>query len=380
MDSSELIETYLESSDVTSRFCALNSHDKLVVIELGLAMFDHAKQHSSKSESDEWRAQIARLKGKHVEDMTALQNRLDLSDQQYETFAREAQKKAKYAITAAEESAGLRYAAEVEKLRANLTTLEEKYNALFDKYEQQGRQLIAEHNEKTAVLERRHSEEIASLRSDMIVSRRDYEEKLLSIALRGENSTVKGQDGENYMLCQLTMMFPSWEIEDAHSEAGRGDFILRNNGFSIMIENKNYSKNVQKSEVDKFYRDVDNKSNSDIDCALMVSMNTGICCKGDFQFEMRNGKPIMFLHRVKDNARSVALAIRFLQLVLSQSETLNLKDEEVIAGYKNLASSIKRNFTKQKNRLDKFYAEQLDYLSQLEESVGQLYGIVSLKY
>ena len=147
-----------------------------------------------------------------------------------------------------------------------------------------------------------------------------------------------------------------------------------------MIENKNYSKNVQKSEVDKFYRDVDNKANSDIDCALMVSMNTGICCKGDFQFEMRNGKPIMFLHRVKDNARSVALAIRFLQLVLSQSETLNLKDEEVITGYKNLASSIKRNFTKQKNRLDKFYAEQLDYLSQLEESVGQLYGLVSMKY
>ena len=380
MESNELIETYLEAGDTTARFCALNSHDKLIVIELGLAMYDHAKQHSSKSESSEWKAQISRLKGKHGEDMAALQHRLDLSDQQYETFAREAQKKAKHAITAAEESAGLRYSGEVEKLRANLSTLEDKYNALFDKYERQGRDLIIDHNEKTAFLQRHHQEEVSSLRSEITTSRREYEEKLLSIALRGENSTVKGQDGENYMLCQLTMMFPSWEIEDAHTEAGRGDFILRNNGLSIMIENKNYSKNVQKSEVDKFYRDVDNKSNSDIDCALMVSMNTGICCKTDFQFEMRNGKPIMFLHRVKDNARSVALAIRFLQLVLTQSESLNLKDEEVITGFKNLASSIKRNFTKQKNRLDKFYAEQLDYLSQLEDSVGQLYGLVSMKY
>lgn len=380
MEQSELIETYLESSEGTNRFCALTAREKMIVIDLGLAMFDHAKQYSNDTESKEWRAQITGLKCRHKEEMENLQHKLDISDRQYETFTKEAHKKAVHAVSLAEEATKLQYSSEIERLRSSLSSLETKYNALFDKYESQGRTMIASHDERVSVIQQRHNKELSELRASVEATRRDYEERLHAIAVRGENSTVKGQDGENYMLCQLTMLFPSWEIEDAHTEAGRGDFILRHNGVAIMVENKNYSKNVQKSEVDKFYRDMDNQANSDIDCALMVSMNTGICCKGDFQFEMRNGKPIMFLHRVKDNIRSVALAVRFLQLVLSQADTLNLKDAEVITGYKNLASNIKRNFTKQKNRLDKFYAEQMDFISQLEDCVGQLYGLVSVKY
>ena len=148
----------------------------------------------------------------------------------------------------------------------------------------------------------------------------------------------------------------------------------------VMIENKNYSKNVQKSEVDKFYRDLDNAANNDVHCALMVSLTTGICCKEDFEFEMRNGKPIMFLHKVRDNMSCVALAMKFLELVVKQSDSLNLKDAEVLSGFKNLASTIKRNFTKQRSRLDKFHAEQLEALAAQETSVTSLYGLVGSKY
>jgi hypothetical protein len=147
-----------------------------------------------------------------------------------------------------------------------------------------------------------------------------------------------------------------------------------------MIENKNYSKNVQKSEVDKFYRDIDNTANNDIHCALMVSLTTGICCKDDFEFEMRNGKPIMFLHKVKENMNNVVLAMKFLQLVVRQSDSLNLKDAEVLSGFKNLASTIKRNFTRQKSRLEKFHAEQLDAITNLEANVVGLFGLVGSKY
>ena len=51
------------------------------------------------------------------------------------------------------------------------------------------------------------------------------------------------------------MMFPSADIEDTHNIPHRGDFIMRLNEITMMIETKNYSRNVQKSEVDKFYRD-----------------------------------------------------------------------------------------------------------------------------
>ena len=112
----------------------------------------------------------------------------------------------------------------------------------------------------------------------------------------------------------------------------------------------------------------------------MVSMNTGICCKHDFDFEMRNGKPIMFLHKVRDCMSSIMLAVKFLKLIVSQSESLNLKDSEVISTFKNIASTIKRNFTKQRNRLDKFYSEQTEALATQETNIASLYSMVSVKY
>ena len=95
---------------------------------------------------------------------------------------------------------------------------------------------------------------------------------------------------------------------------------------------------------------------------------------------MRNGKPIMFLHKVRDNISCVALAMKFLELVVKHPVSLNLKDAEVLSGFKNLASTIKRNFTKQRSRLDKFHAEQLEALAAQETSVTSLYGLVGSKY
>ena len=95
------------------------------------------------------------------------------------------------------------------------------------------------------------------------------------------------------------MLFPTYDIQDTHSQPGRGDFILNDgNEFTMMIENKNYRRNVQKSEIDKFYRDIDNPANNDIKCALFISLSSGIATKNDFQFEIRNMIPIIFLHNI----------------------------------------------------------------------------------
>ena len=110
-----------------------------------------------------------------------------------------------------------------------------------------------------------------------------------------------------------------------------------------MVENKNYSKNVQKSEIDKFYRDLERESNNDIQYAVFVSMNTGICNRDDFAFEVRNGKPIIFIHKKR---------LRIF------SKNIDLSDKDVICGFKNVSTNVKRNFNKQKSILDKFIAKQ----------------------
>ena len=46
---------------------------------------------------------------------------------------------------------------------------------------------------------------------------------------------------------------------------------------------------MNKAEIDKFYRDVENEINNDIQCAVLISLKSGICNKRDFDFEVRNG-------------------------------------------------------------------------------------------
>ena len=114
-----------------------------------------------------------------------------------------------------------------------------------------------------------------------------------------------------------------------------------------MFENKNYSKNVQKSEIDKFYRDLERESNNDIQCAVFVSMNTGICNREDFCFEVVNKKPIIFIHKLKDNMSSLKMAINFFKNILSLKD-LDLSDKNIICSFKNVSSNLKRAFTKQR--------------------------------
>jgi len=268
----------------------------------------------------------------------------------------------------------------VGRHKESLREATSRYAELMDRYQSLHVDVTKSFREREESMTTQHAARVAKVEDKSERIRKDYEDKLSAIALRNENSTIKGQDGEVFMQTQLNMLFPKWEVEDTHSVPGRGDFILKQSDMCVMVENKNYSKNVQKSEVDKFYRDLDNPANNDVHCALMVSLTTGICCKEDFEFEMRNGKPIMFLHKVRDNISCVALAMKFLELVVKRPVSLNLKDAEVLSGFKNLASTIKRNFTKQRSRLDKFHAEQLEALAAQETSITSLYGLVGSKY
>jgi hypothetical protein len=376
----EMIEFYLEENQITKRFCGFNAKDKLYILELGISLLDHIKRNAHDTDSREWKDHLSRVKRQYDLDIDSLRTQLEVSEDKYETFARQATERAKQTVTQVEASVRQQYEEEITRHKSSLRDASEQYNTLMEKYQNIHTEIGKTFQAREESLTKQHQERIQQLEGKCDMVRREYEEKLTAIALRSENSTIKGQDGETFMLAQLNMLLPKWEIEDTHATPNRGDFILRHEDMCIMIENKNYSKNVQKSEVDKFYRDIDNTANNDIHCALMVSLTTGICCKDDFEFEMRNGKPIMFLHKVKENMNNVVLAMKFLQLVVRQSDSLNLKDAEVLSGFKNLASTIKRNFTRQKSRLEKFHAEQLDAITNLEANVVGLFGLVGSKY
>ena len=84
----------------------------------------------------------------------------------------------------------------------------------------------------------------------------------------------------------------------------------------IMIDVKNYTKVVQKSEVEKLYSDMD--GDDDTDAGLLISLNTAIVGKQQFNIETSgSGKPCLFLtfDKVDDGLRHEILCWAISALV-----------------------------------------------------------------
>ena len=52
-------------------------------------------------------------------------------------------------------------------------------------------------------------------------------DKVLKYMTISENSSVKGQQGEEYTFHQLNLLFPKYQVEDTHHTDARGDFLVQ---------------------------------------------------------------------------------------------------------------------------------------------------------
>ena len=357
----EVFEIYLPNNKITQEFSTKNNVDKTRIIELGLSLYNKGNDIMQYWNNDEWKQKISNLEDRLERETTQLTNEnLEISDK----VRKQTEDKFNARIQTLDS-----YIKDLEnRNREMMEQMKNIYDTVDSKYEKRSKERIDDIN-------RRSDERISELQKALDTSRESYE----SLLCRTNNSTFKGQDGESFIDKQLNLMYPKAEITDTSQEPGRGDFIFKEGEFICMVENKNYSKNVQKSEIDKFYRDLERESNNDIQCAVFVSMNTGICNRDDFAFEVRNGKPIIFIHKLRDNVHSLKMAINFFKNILSLKD-IDLSDKDVICGFKNVSTNLKRNFNKQKSILDKFHSEAVDGLVKIEGQMNELYKLVNLTY
>ena len=59
---------------------------------------------------------------------------------------------------------------------------------------------------------------------------------------------------------------------------------------------------------------------------------------------------------------------------------MDLNNKEVVGLFKNIATSIKRNFKKLKKQVDKFHSDQTDTLIQTEGHILELYTSMKIKF
>lgn len=362
----------INAFDGIHQFLELPYEDRTSVIKLGLHMQKHGKQLQLSTQNASWQAEMTETKQKHARELAVSRQECDSLRSKISELTRTFSAEKTTLASTITENAHATFKSQLDNLRQQNTVLEGKLANASNEHHQILRGQLKEQREFYEAKLTQQSQGFETIRST-------YEERLNTAIGRSQNSTIKGKDSEEELFTSLNQLFPTAIIEDTHNIPGRGDFIVRFDDVVMMVETKNYTRNVQKSEVDKFYRDMESQANSDIQCGLLLSMNCGICAYDDFALEVRSGKPMMFLHNIRDNITHIRIATHMFRLILGQ-KSLDLSNTELRGRLAQLAKSVKSNYQRQKNHLDKYYKQSLGFIEDQQTNIRELFTSLCVKY
>lgn len=170
------------------------------------------------------------------------------------------------------------------------------------------------------------------------------------------NSNKKGKQGEAKLEPILASILPHADIQNSSGTSKSGDFIIkRQNTTDILIDTKDWDVQVRQDEVTKIIRDVDkHKCNG-----ILMSQNSGIALKNDWEINVHNNFVIIYLHNVEYNPDKILSAIQIIDalhpIILKQanlehesisSDTLldlNKEFQDIIAQKRRIIEQIEEN-------------------------------------
>jgi len=373
----ENIDFQLPNNKTTLEFLKLSKIDRQKVVELGLKFLRLGNRYVQSFNNEQWEKKLEILSAEKAKVIQGLQEQITSEKEKHAVLCRSHREQNQLLVEDTKHQVEARFQSELKEANLQMNTLKERLYEKSRENEGLYKSAYREFEEKLTVKERHWEERMDKMRVS-------YEEKLQretskteASIVKMQNSTLKGQDGENFTYFELNKRFPKASIEDTRKQTGRGDFIFKDGAFVMLIETKNYKKNVTKPEVDKFYRDID--INHDIQCGILISLKSGICAREDFHLEIRDDKPILFLHNVATNMKHVDLAIELFKLIL-KTECIDLNNKEVLDKLKNNIPMIKRNWNKMRQKIQKFEREMMASVLSQETMVRGVFELLNMKY
>jgi uncharacterized C2H2 Zn-finger protein len=123
------------------------------------------------------------------------------------------------------------------------------------------------------------------------------------------NSNKKGEYAENILYNNLCAEFSSAEVIETRTIPHSGDFMIkRENHPTIIIESKNFSTNVVKRDIDKFYSDIQLNDC----CGIMLNAFGGICNKENYEIEVQGKNILIFIHNYEFDISHVRMAVNII--------------------------------------------------------------------
>jgi hypothetical protein len=201
-------------------------------------------------------------------------------------------------------------------------------------------------------------------------------------------SQEKGKVGEVSMEELIKKAFggvKGFDLQSVGKEAQRGDHLMIYNTLNVLWEIKNYSRMVNKDEVEKLHRDM--RSNPDIRLAFMVSLQSGIVGhnkSGDIDLEvLEDGRFIVYLcnlYRHEDVVLYLQTMRPILELLESQKDAKVQNESETLSklrykakivhhlllNHKTTLLGIHNALVNQKKKTDQMNAELLASIKQAE--------------
>jgi hypothetical protein len=371
------IEILLPNNPIVIKFLKLNNKEQLKVIELGqlfLTNGQHKIQYWNNEETEQIIKNIKKKSNNEINELkTELTNKKKEIYNLIETHKNNnitIENEIKQQISTIYREKIDNYKQDISKLKQDI----ENYNTNIDNIKNK---MYDDLLEKLNNKDKLWIERIDKQKNHYESLLNDERKKREKLTMREQNSTIKGIDGEEFTLQELNKRFPTAEIEDTHKQSNRGDFIIKTNNLHIMIENKNYARNVPKIEIDKFYNDM--KVNADINAGIFVSLKSGICKKEDFQLEIINEKPVIFLHKIINNIDNITKAVMLLTLICNK-DCIDTDNKELLDKLTNFSPTLKRNLSKMKKSLKKHEIDMLSCLINQETIMKEIFTLFKIKY
>ena len=376
MESIEQLDLYIDPTNINKRFKSLNDGDKNLVIELGLKLLDKGCKDYHILKNEEWSEKMEALEENKNKKIENLYEEIERKKSLMEQYKKNHQEELSDIKNQVEEKVKCIYKSEIEILNAKiLKSVKELEEERKYRWEVQ----TTWHDSANEKMEKIRYEEEGKrniLRKDYDALLEKEREKCMDLCKRQENSTLLGQDGENFTYHNLNMLFPKSEVIDTHDTKQCGDFKLVYNNIPLMLEVKNYSGNVLKKEIQKFQRDMEYQK--DMKGGIFISLKSGVSARSDFQMEVYDGRPVIFLTYVKDNMEKIRLAVNLIEVMVK--EKLDLKNEELVGGINKIIPMIKRKWNTIKGTLENFKNKMSREILEQESNIIEIFKIIGMKY
>jgi hypothetical protein len=139
-----------------------------------------------------------------------------------------------------------------------------------------------------------------------------------------ENSSAKGKMSENILVNILHTLYPASQIEHVGQTKETGDVIITRKGKpKILIENKDWNKNVVQEEVKKFIHDIETQKC----CGVFLSQNYGIANKENYEINIHERNVLVYVHETNNDPEKIKIAIDIIDHIKEQLDELDTDDE-----------------------------------------------------